>query len=1314
MANVIQQKFGTAAPASDALAKGELAIRFVAANHTASSSSKLYFGEGDSANLRQFGFGITDGSTQSGVAIGENLTFTASGTASVSVSGQTLTIGASGASGDTYATDLKIGRDSHNFIDFSTDNVIRFRANDAQALQLTVDGSGHTTFQPLVDGKTLRFLQYDGNEVLSINDNGSASFSGDLSVGDDLTVGDNIDLGSDAAAIGFGSDTEIQLQHIADQGLRITNTLTSDDKPVVLELKQEENTIAADEVIGRIDFTAGDDSGNDAILPAASIAAVAEATFSSSDNSAKLTFGLGESVTAVGRTCFTMDHDGHFYLNKDGSKINFGDSGTPVSLTHVDNTSLTLQASNGLGITGDGSNIVLLKESGSGDFTIDANDDIRLDANGADVVYQDDGTEYGRLSNASSHFVISSSVSNKNLIFKGNDNGSTVTALEFKMADAGTAEFGHDVKLISDSSIFSMGADADVTITHDGSTGATLASTGDFIIDCEADITLDANGGDVKLLDGGSMYGVFTNNSGQLTIKSGATSSLVLNGADVTVQDDLTLITDASVLGFGADTDTTLTHVADTGLLLNSTRQLQFNDSNEAIYSDGGHLIFKSNGVTFDFPSADGSSGQVLQTNGSGVLSFTSVSSGSGDITGVTLAGDSGSASDTSANVDLTIAGGSGITTSATGTTVTIAGDNASTSAKGVASFSSDNFAVSSGAVTIKDGGVVTAELAADAVTAAKLADDAVVTANIVDANVTYAKIQNVSATNRILGRDSSGAGVIEEITPANLRTMLNVEDGADDYGQWNLAVNDGSSTATGGIASTGTVTFAAGEGIDVAKSGSTVTYSAEDATTSNKGVASFSSDDFSVSSGAVTIKSSGITNAQLAGSIATSKISSGTFADARIASSNVTQHSGDITSLGTLTTLTVDDITINGSTISDSGDITVTAGGGEVNFGLGSGSAVASFREAISGLTGVSNATMLSLTDDDDAGDIGHIGVGDNGALGIMSTDGSGTAAHMYFDADGDITLDAASGNIYVKDNGGNYSPGSDYEIATKKYVDDNSGGGGGGSGTVNSGTATAFAQYASTGTAVSDTITSTGSITMDLSGNLPELMLYREDSTVSGTNGIARLEMGNTDFSSNRSSPNFMLQCQSGGVSQNSSSEGGCSVLFRSIGNGETTLTTRFKIHTDGEVVDSDGNAAFAKVVAVTPGNGIAVNQLQHATFSVELAGSDERIKHERSPFNYGLKEIETLQPEHFKYNREAYKEYNLSEGHDSYYDTLNQGLMAQDIEKVMPELVHTMNGSAAKNYNRDGITSALINAVKELSARVAELEKEKQNNV
>lgn len=65
------------------------------------------------------------------------------------------------------------------------------------------------------------------------------------------------------------------------------------------------------------------------------------------------------------------------------------------------------------------------------------------------------------------------------------------------------------------------------------------------------------------------------------------------------------------------------------------------------------------------------------------------------------------------------------------------------------------------------------------------------------------------------------------------------------------------------------------------------------------------------------------------------------------------------------------------------------------------------------------------------------------NGESKIVTYDNSATAAHLTVDADGDITLDAASGNIYCKDNGGNYTPGSDYEIATKKYVDDNAGGG-------------------------------------------------------------------------------------------------------------------------------------------------------------------------------------------------------------------------------------------------------------------------------
>ncbi len=54
-----------------------------------------------------------------------------------------------------------------------------------------------------------------------------------------------------------------------------------------------------------------------------------------------------------------------------------------------------------------------------------------------------------------------------------------------------------------------------------------------------------------------------------------------------------------------------------------------------------------------------------------------------------------------------------------------------------------------------------------------------IATGMLADDAVTYAKMQNVSATNRILGRDTAGAGAVEEISPSALRTMINVEDGS-------------------------------------------------------------------------------------------------------------------------------------------------------------------------------------------------------------------------------------------------------------------------------------------------------------------------------------------------------------------------------------------------------------------------------------------------------------------------------------------------------------------------------------------------------
>jgi len=73
------------------------------------------------------------------------------------------------------------------------------------------------------------------------------------------------------------------------------------------------------------------------------------------------------------------------------------------------------------------------------------------------------------------------------------------------------AIFGNDVKLLTDASVFSMGVGSDFTITHDNTTGATLAaspitinSTGDMTLDSTTDIILDAAGDQVYFKDNGT------------------------------------------------------------------------------------------------------------------------------------------------------------------------------------------------------------------------------------------------------------------------------------------------------------------------------------------------------------------------------------------------------------------------------------------------------------------------------------------------------------------------------------------------------------------------------------------------------------------------------------------------------------------------------------------------------------------------------------------------------------------------------------------------------------------------------------------
>lgn len=163
----------------------------------------------------------------------------------------------------------------------------------------------------------------------------------------------------------------------------------------------------------------------------------------------------------------------------------------------------------------------------------------------------------------------------------------------------------------------------------------------------------------------------------------------------------------------------------------------------------------------------------------------------------------------------LNINEGEGINVTLTANTVTIAAEEASTSNKGVASFSTDNFSVSSGVVTIKDGGIASAEIANTMNLGA---------GGVVHGSASQVPIIRVNKQGQVIGISNTSVAGVSSFTYTSANNDLKI--GTATGVTYNATINSATANTDG---SNGGLT--------------------------NRGVASFDSGDFTVSSGLVSLK---------------------------------------------------------------------------------------------------------------------------------------------------------------------------------------------------------------------------------------------------------------------------------------------------------------------------------------------------------------------------------------------------------------------------------------------------------------------------